>query len=38
LVEDFAADLRARFVATATHDGERSKESWKSSYTHQLFS
>jgi len=38
LVEDFAADLQARFVALATHDGERSKESWKASYTHQLFS
>ena len=38
LVEDFADDLRARFVALATHDGDRSKESWKSSYTHELFS
>jgi glycine/D-amino acid oxidase-like deaminating enzyme len=38
ILQDFAADLQARFVALATHDGERSKESWKSSYTHQLFS
>lgn len=37
LVEDFAADLRARFVALAYRDGERSQESWKSSFTHQLF-
>lgn len=37
LVEDFAADLHARFVALAAHDGERTKESWKNSYTHQLF-
>jgi hypothetical protein len=37
LVEDFAADLHARFVALAPHDGERTKESWKTSYTHQLF-
>ncbi|MFM8984051.1 MAG: hypothetical protein ACKOLA_14410 [Spartobacteria bacterium] len=37
LVEDFAADLRARFVALACTDAGRSQESWKSNLTHQLF-
>lgn len=37
LVEDFAADLRARFMTIACTDCDFTKESWKSNYTHQLF-
>jgi hypothetical protein len=37
LVENFATDLRARFVTLASTDSELTKESWKSNYTHQLF-
>jgi hypothetical protein len=37
LVEDFAADLHARFVVLASNDTDRTRESWKSNFTHQLF-
>ena len=37
LVEDFAADLHARFVVLASNDSDRTRESWKSNFTHQLF-
>jgi hypothetical protein len=37
LVEDFAADLHARFVTLAYNEADRTRESWKSNYTHQLF-
>jgi hypothetical protein len=37
LVEDFAADLHARFVVLASNDADRTRESWKSNFTHQLF-
>jgi|GEM_PF-1046288 len=36
LVEDFAADLRARFVTLTCNTNERNAESWKSQLTHQL--
>ncbi len=37
LVEDFAADLKNRFVTLANSESTRTPESWKSDYTRQLF-
>jgi hypothetical protein len=37
LVEDFAADLRARLAKLAYNGSDRTPESWKSDYTRQLF-